>query len=263
MKLFGRRTGRDGSRPALSGAVSRSGVPITGGWPRSYEAQLREGFAGNAVVQRAVRVVADALAGAPLVASDPALIALASVRSGGQALLATVAAHLMLHGNAYIQVRRDGEGGVAELYALRPERVSVETDAGGWPAAYRYRVGERVERLAANPIWSLASPSASYGMTLSTLHDLGLVPEAISVCNHMAALVGMIVAGAGVALLPEILVRGHLAKFELVRLLPEMPETRLAFVVAWQGAAEQAVLRHVVELARQCTSFDIESSSGP
>ena len=120
-----------------------------------------------------------------------------------------------------------------------------------------------VERLAANPIWSLASPSASYGMTLSTLHDLGLVPEAISVCNHMAALVGMIVAGAGVALLPEILVRGHLAKFELVRLLPEMPETRLAFVVAWQGAAEQAVLRHVVELARQCTSFDIESSSGP
>ncbi|MFS0772833.1 phage portal protein [Sphingomonas sp. 1P08PE] len=152
MKLFGRRTGRDGSRPALSGAVSRSGVPITGGWPRSYEAQLREGFAGNAVVQRAVRVVADALAGAPLAASDPALITLASVRSGGQALLATVAAHLMLHGNAYIQVLHDAEGGVAELYALRPERVSVETDAGGWPAAYRYRVGERVERLAADPV---------------------------------------------------------------------------------------------------------------
>ena len=33
------------------------------------------------------------------------------------------------------------------LYPLRPERVTVEADATGWPAAYRYRVGERVTRL--------------------------------------------------------------------------------------------------------------------
>ncbi|MCL6305210.1 phage portal protein, partial [Streptococcus agalactiae] len=57
---------------------------------------------------------------------------------------------MLLHGNAYIQVLRDGDGGAAALYALRPERVSVEVDAGGWPAAYRYRVGERVTRLAAD-----------------------------------------------------------------------------------------------------------------
>ena len=30
-----------------------------------------------------------------------------------------------------------------------PSRVSVEPDAGGWPVAYRYRVGERTARLAA------------------------------------------------------------------------------------------------------------------
>ena len=28
-----------------------------------------------------------------------------------------------------------------ELFALRPERVTVEADAGGWPVAYRYGVG--------------------------------------------------------------------------------------------------------------------------
>ncbi|MCE3544057.1 hypothetical protein LXJ56_28160, partial [Escherichia coli] len=77
-----------------------------------------------------------------------AIAALVGARDGGQMLLETAAAQLLLHGNAYIQVLRDGDGGAAALYALRPERVSVEVDAGGWPAAYRYRVGERVTRLA-------------------------------------------------------------------------------------------------------------------
>ena len=46
-------------------------------------------------------------------------------------LIETVAAQLLLHGNAYVQVLRDADGAAAELYALRPERVSVEADAGG------------------------------------------------------------------------------------------------------------------------------------
>ncbi len=43
----------------------------------------------------------------------------------------------------------DGAGGVGELFALRPERVSIEADASGWPVAYRYRVGANVTRIAA------------------------------------------------------------------------------------------------------------------
>ena len=49
----------------------------------------------------------------------------------------------------YVQLIEDGTGGIGELYALRPERVTVEADAAGWPVAYRYRVGERVTRIAA------------------------------------------------------------------------------------------------------------------
>ncbi|WP_203309286.1 phage portal protein [Sphingomonas beigongshangi] len=145
MRLFGKRT-RDGARPALA----RGAGPMEAGtWPRSYEAQLREGFAGNPIAQRAVKLIAEAVGGAPLVASAPALAAMVAARDGGQALLETAAAQLLLHGNAYVQVLRDPEGGAVALYALRPERVSVEVDAGGWPAAYRYRVGERVARLTA------------------------------------------------------------------------------------------------------------------
>jgi HK97 family phage portal protein len=99
-----------------------------------------------------VKLVAESVGGAPLIASDPKLIALATGRSGGQVLIEVAAAQLLLHGNAYIQLLRDGGGHVVELYALRPERVSVEVDAGGWPAAYRYKVGDRVMRLAADPV---------------------------------------------------------------------------------------------------------------
>ena len=158
MNWFGLKSGREGARPALSGAgsaaLSRTGVPLNAGgeWPRGYEAQVREAYLGNAVAQRAVKLVAESVGEAPLTASAPELAALVTARSGGQALTATVATQLLLHGNAYVQVLRDADGGAAELYALRPERVAVETDAGGWPAAYRYRVGERVARLSADPV---------------------------------------------------------------------------------------------------------------
>lgn len=126
-------------------------MPLVGTWPRSYESQVRDAYGGNAVAQRVVRLVAEAVGDAPL-GGTAALVALAQARTHGQALIATAAAQLLLHGNAYLQILRDAEGGAAELFALRPERVSVETDAGGWPAAYRYKVGERVTRLSADPI---------------------------------------------------------------------------------------------------------------
>ncbi len=52
-----------------------------------------------------------------------------------------MASQLLLHGNGSVQILTDGSGAPAELYALRPERVSVEADARGWPVAYRYKVG--------------------------------------------------------------------------------------------------------------------------
>lgn len=154
MKWFGRRSGRDGSRPVLArggaGAVLwREGSgPAAGGWAQGYEAQVRVAYLNNPVAQRAVRLVAEGVAAMP-VTGDARAVALVAARSAGQELLESVAAQLLLHGNAYVQLIEDGTGGIGELYALRPERVTVEADAAGWPVAYRYRVGERVTRIAA------------------------------------------------------------------------------------------------------------------
>ncbi|HSX54873.1 MAG TPA: phage portal protein, partial [Sphingomonas sp.] len=119
MKWFGKR--RDASRPVLARG---SGVPGTlGEWPQSYEAQVREGYCVNPVAQRAVKIIAESVGSAPLASSDAALLGLVTARSQGQELTETLAAQLLLHGNAFVQLLGDGAGGVAELFALRPERV--------------------------------------------------------------------------------------------------------------------------------------------
>jgi HK97 family phage portal protein len=147
MNLFGwKSAGRAPVRPALSrGLFTWAG----GGWPRSYEAQLRELYLENAIAQRAVRLVAEAVAAAPLRATDEAALALIAATSGGQALIETAAVQLLLHGNAYVQILGGPDGPPLELFALRPERVSVEPDARGWPAGFLYRAGGGATRIAA------------------------------------------------------------------------------------------------------------------
>lgn len=117
--------------------------------PINYPVAIREAYLKNPVAQRAVRLVAESVGGAPVTASDPELLALVSERSAGQPLLETLAAHLMLHGNGYVQVLRDADGHPVELFALRPERVTILPDAGGWPAAFAYKVGEKAMRIEA------------------------------------------------------------------------------------------------------------------
>ena len=109
--------------------------------PFEYGAAVRRAYLDNPVAQRAVRLVAEGLGGAPLVATDPDLARLVCATSAGQALLETLASQLLLHGNAYVQVIKDAAGRPVELYALRPERVSVIANDDGWPSGFAYRVG--------------------------------------------------------------------------------------------------------------------------
>lgn len=122
------------------------GADWRGGQTRAafdYNAAVRAGYLRNPVAQRAVRLVSEGVGGAPLAASDEALLALVCATSAGQALLETLTAQLLLHGNGYVQVLRDAGGKPVELFALRPERVTVVPGADGWPAAYAYKVGEK------------------------------------------------------------------------------------------------------------------------
>ena len=60
-----------------------------------------------------------------------------------------MAAQLLLHGNAFVQILRSPGGEAAELFALRPDRVTIVPDARGWPAAFQYRAGDAVETIDA------------------------------------------------------------------------------------------------------------------
>src|SRR5687768_9046522 len=116
--------------------------------PFEYRNAVRYAFIENPVAQRAVRIVAEGVGSAPLLPTDEAALALVGATSAGQSLLETLAAQLLLHGNGYVQVMRDGTGAPTELFALRPERVSVVAGADGWPEAYRYKVGDQTLTIA-------------------------------------------------------------------------------------------------------------------
>ena len=152
MKWFGRKAARVSGRPFLFAGWRH--VFAAEPWPRSYEAQVREAYLGNPVAQRCVRLVAESVAWAPVYASvqeapPPSFGRSPSPAKAGEelavalltpALLETVATYLLLHGNAYVQILQDAAALPAELFALRPERVTVEADAAGWPASYCYKV---------------------------------------------------------------------------------------------------------------------------
>src|SRR6187551_145465 len=86
--------------------------------PFEYRGAVARAFIDNPVAQRAVRLVAEGIGGAPLAPADDAALALVSATSAGQPLLETLAAQLLLHGNGYVQVRREGSGKPVELFAL-------------------------------------------------------------------------------------------------------------------------------------------------
>ena len=150
MNIFGRKSaGRAPVRPALSRGSNSFAL---GEWPRAFEPRVRDAYAGNPVAQRAVRLVVEGVASAPLSASDPAALMLVQATSGGQALTETLALHMLLHGNAYVQIIAGADGSPCELYALRPDRMSIEADTRGWPVAFAYRVGSTITRFPAAEI---------------------------------------------------------------------------------------------------------------
>ena len=155
MKWLGTKSASAGprgdARPVLARAWGMGAVAL-GEWPASYEAQVRAGVMGNAVAQRAMRLVSEGAGATSLkmtgVEDKAPVAALVARTSAGQGLVETIACHLLLHGNAYVQIIAGADDRPAELFALRPERVSVEPDARGWPMAYLYRVGESVTHLS-------------------------------------------------------------------------------------------------------------------
>jgi HK97 family phage portal protein len=188
---FGRKSVGGDGRPSLGRVWAGAAAGAAAGeWPRGYEAQVRDAYVGNPVAQRAVRLVAESVAWAPLYAVDGAAGADASARALrliGPGLMEAAVSQLLLHGNAFVRILEDGDGVPAELIALRPERVTVEADASGWPAAYVYRAGAVKSRMAARD--GLGRPALVHLKSIHPLDDhyglgcLGAAAGAVAIHN--------------------------------------------------------------------------------
>ena len=177
--------------------------------PRDYAALAREGYARNAIVYRAVRLIAESIGALCFVLyegtaerdSHPLLdlIKRPNPRQDSASFLESVASHLLLAGNAYVEaVGFTGEGShdnvqghlqVRELYALRPDRMKLVPGSDGWPQAYDYTVAGSTVRFDQNA----ALPPILHLSFFNPLDDhYGLSPleaAAIAVDTHNAAAV--------------------------------------------------------------------------
>ncbi|MFT7390067.1 MAG: HK97 family phage portal protein [Paracoccaceae bacterium] len=144
-----RKASATGPIVAMSAGVGRAA------WtPRDGVSLTRNGFAGNVIGFRCVRMLAEAAAATPLKLTDgerellrhPIRRLLRSPNQGqqGAAFLESLYGHLLLAGDAYVEASgQRSDGGPQELHALRPDRMRVVPGADGWPAAYDYTVGGR------------------------------------------------------------------------------------------------------------------------
>jgi HK97 family phage portal protein len=164
---------------------------------RDYAALAREGYTTNAIVHRAVKLVAENVGSLSLLIYEGAvereahplgaLLKQPNPRQDGAAFLESVATYLMLAGNAYVEAAII-DGQPRELYALRPDRVRVEPGADGWPEAYTYSAAGRSVRFAQG---SAPVPPILHIALLHPLDDhYGLSPleaAAVAVDTHNAA----------------------------------------------------------------------------
>lgn len=120
-------------------------------WGRSDPAALiRDGYAGNAIVYRCVRMIAEAAASIALTCSDDRaqrLLDAPAPDQSGQALLERLFVDLQVTGNAWAEaVTLDGDDVPRGLFGLRADAVRVREDARDRLAGYAVKL-KRGERL--------------------------------------------------------------------------------------------------------------------
>ena len=140
MRWFGRK-----SADLAPLFLSLPGMDERNLFPTTNQAQLREVFLRNPVGQRAVRLVAGAVGSLKVYALEGDQEAADLL--GRASLLEQVAASLLLHGNAYLQVV-EALGAPAELFVLPADKVTPEPDERGWPRAYHYKVGRKTSQIS-------------------------------------------------------------------------------------------------------------------
>ena len=144
----------DGAKASATAGIAGRALP--GGFARGGFAArdggslVRSGFLDNPIGFRAVRLIAEAAAGVPLVvsgsegryAAHPVADLLTSPNGsqGRAAFLESLYGQIVLSGDGFVEGVGDGVWPV-ELHVLRSDRMSVVPGPDGWPVGYDYVVG--------------------------------------------------------------------------------------------------------------------------
>lgn len=130
--------------------------------PRDAVSLTRNGFLGNPVAFRAVKLIAEAVAAVPVRVSDGVaaydahpLTARLDRPNPAQTraeLVEALCGQLLLTGNGYVEAVGDVGEVPAELHVLRSDRTSLVPGADGWPVAFVYEVGGRKHRFDIDPV---------------------------------------------------------------------------------------------------------------
>tara|TARA_R110002050_G_scaffold11068_2_gene37677 strand:+ start:1680 stop:2846 length:1167 start_codon:yes stop_codon:yes gene_type:complete len=123
--------------------------------PRQYDFLSEEGYHKNVIVYRCVNLIARNLATVPwkLYQGDEELkihplfdlIKNPNPMHTRVSLLESMASHILLSGNCYLEAVGDNK--IDELYLWRPDRVQVVPGEGGVPEAYIYRVNGQERKI--------------------------------------------------------------------------------------------------------------------
>lgn len=124
--------------------------------PRDGQSLVKNGFLGNPVGFRSVKLIAEAAAALPLVLQDAErrydthpvleLMRRPNPVQGRADLFEALYAQLLLTGNGYVEAVPGAGRLPGELHVLRSDRMSLVPGPDGWPVAYDYNVGGRKHR---------------------------------------------------------------------------------------------------------------------
>lgn len=147
--------GKKASAVASSVAFTHFGRASWSG--RSYENFADEGYCKNVIVFTCVDIIATAAASVPWYINstdkkkkdpaNPELQKLLDSPNPSQKfddLIRELIAYRLITGNSYLErVMYDTRKGVGELYALRPDRMTIVPGGQGFPLQYEYKVGDK------------------------------------------------------------------------------------------------------------------------
>ncbi|HCR86549.1 MAG TPA: phage portal protein [Alphaproteobacteria bacterium] len=133
---------------------------------RNYNKFADEAYTRNVIAYRSISMIAKTISSVPLKLYDRSaglkteiknheiidILNFPNPLTNGKLFIESLASYRIISGNAYILAVHNGNGKPAELYALRPDRVSIISDRSGFTTGYLYSSNGKETRYNCNKI---------------------------------------------------------------------------------------------------------------